>query len=247
MIRRVIRNPKIYTTPKALAMELGVKVRAVPNPKAKGCSFEKDFLMTYPETNLVTTNRAETYRKLHRFWSSSKASQREEIQESGVQTPKSARGGTVLDGTSPFVVRPLRHHGGRGFRITRNGGDYSAGSEYIAELFAKNAEYRIVFVYGKPVVLLRKVPNAGTKADEPWNYGNSHFESVDFAGSNLSTHTSIFADLGRNFIVQHSHVVAVDVLYKIRHRVYSVCEFNSSPGITIPDNLKLIAEAIRSH
>lgn len=149
---------------------------------------------------------------------------------------------------APYVVRPLRHQGGNGFRITQDPKDFNPNAEYICSLFKKDAEYRILFVYGEPVILLRKEPNGGVRADEAWNFGNSHFVTIDDPlRSNLHVHTDVYDRLVAHDVVHKSHYLGVDILYRTKTRDYVVCEYNSSPALTIPENIAKVAEVIRNH
>src|SRR5882672_9687632 len=219
MIRRIIRHPKILTTPRLLAQALNVPLRRSPG-NLRPVSLRTDFLMTAPPLDAISPLERLAYQPCFNFWASTKKHQRLSITQAGLNTPAMNE--------APYVVRPLRHQGGNGFRVTQEPGDFNPATEYICSLFKKDTEYRIIYVYGKPVLLLRKQPNEGVGFDAPWNFGNSHFVTVDdVPRSNLRTHTDIYDKLAQHDVIRDSHYVGVDVLYRTKSREYVVCEYNS--------------------
>jgi hypothetical protein len=154
--------------------------------------------------------------------------------------------GTSVVGDGTYVVRPYRHHGGENYRITTDPEDFQEGSEYISRIFEKDREYRIIYVLGTPLVVLKKKVPEGLSNQLHWNFANgSTFVTVPMAESVLRR-TDIFRRLETNPIIQYADIVGVDVLYKNTGE-YVIVEFNSAPGINIPANLESIATHVRAH
>lgn len=242
--RYIIRHPHILTSPKELAHALGKRTRvARPGHEAW---FGRDFFMHYPSPNVVRGNVQE-YQPLWEFFDANKRDQRRILARQGLPVPTEAG---VQGSAPPYVVRPLRHQGGHGWRITDQSTDYHPAREYITSLFPKTHEYRLIFVLGKPIIFLKKV-SAGDRrlrADEPWNHGNTNFSTIpaaDWPRSNLRTSTNCFDALVGNPVLQHAHYVGVDILYHGPSHVWTVCEFNSCPALTIPENRLAVVDAIR--
>lgn len=246
MVRFVIRHPKIFSSPKSLAVELGVKTR-LPRPGKSG-DYRQDFFMHYPEPGLVRNGGAD-YVKLSEFYSANKAVQRLLLQHDGLPIPQTRVAGEPLEGNR-FVVRPLRHQQGQHFRVTERADDFRPGLEYISELFPKSHEYRVICVYGKPALLLRKQAAEGVRLlpDQAWNHSNGQavFSTVeDVPRSNLSVHTDCFVRLLDSSIVRNSHYCGVDILYRGKTKEWVVCEINSCPALQIDANRAKVAQIIR--
>jgi hypothetical protein len=193
------------------------------------------------------SNAPASYNDLYHFSTRNKYGQRQ-ILSAFVPAPKAATSGheaNTLSGDK-FVVRPLRHSGGIGYRVTGDRLDFVVGQEYISELFPKRREYRIIFLFGKPLITLRKKPNDDVDSDAPWGHENSKFQTIiDVPGCRLSG-TDVYERLGAMPVVQAAHIVAADVLYNNKSDPkYSVLELNFCPGIDIDNNRSTIVEAIR--
>ena len=251
MIRFVIRHPHILTTPRNVAHELGIRTRiARQYHEARWGGVNPDFFMHYPPPAIVQTRRDRTlneYMGLFDFFSSNKRDQRRGIARHGLPVPTETN---FVIGHDKMVVRPLRHQGGAGWRISDHPNDYDPRTHYGAKLFPKTHEYRIIYVKGKPIIFLKKVKNdRNLQADQPWNHGNTHFSTVDrvdWPRSNLAVHTRCFQLLDECSIIRNADYVGVDVLYNRNSHDWCVCEFNSCPGLTIEDNIKEVARAIQA-
>jgi hypothetical protein len=133
-----------------------------------------------------------------------------------------------------------------GYRVTGDRLDFVVGQEYISELFPKRREYRIIFLFGKPLISLRKKPNEGVTDAEPWGHANSRFQTIiDVPNCRLSG-TDVYDRLSAMPAVKAAHIVAADVLYNVKSDPkYSVLELNFCPGVDIDANRASIVEAIR--
>lgn len=251
MTRFVIRHPHILTTPRNVAHELGTRARiALRHREARFGGRNPDFFMHYPDPAIVHTPAGEQdfhkYLELYDFFSSNKYQQRMELAGYGLPVPLP---GVGRPGTR-YVIRPLHHQGGNGWRVTDDPTSYNPHREYLSQLFPKTHEYRIIYVKGKPIIFLKKVKNdPALQADQPWNHGNTHFSTIDkerWATSNLASFTRCFQLLDECSIIRNADYVGVDVLYNRNSHEWCVCEFNSCPALTIEDNIKSVAEAIRN-
>lgn len=241
----VVRPKAILSTPAKVAAELQGKSRYYPNEKrVRIFDYKRDFLMcpVHPEH---VKNAPLEYATVIYFAQRNKYGQRK-ILEQFVPVPKASVGSDNNLTGDKFVVRPLRHSGGAGYRVTGDRLDFVVGQEYISELFPKRREYRIIFVFGQPLIVLRKKPNEGIDADQPWGHENSKFQTInDVAGSRLAG-TDVFDRLGAMPVVKYAHIVAADVLYNSKSEpAYSVLELNFCPGLDIDNNRAKVVEAIR--
>jgi len=144
-----------------------------------------------------------------------------------------------------YIVRPLRHRGGQGWRVTEDPDDYNSTSEYIQELYPKTHEYRVVFCRGTPLFTLLKKIDGEAPVDQPWNhtYG-SRFITVNDPENNRLRHTDVVERLKENNVIKAAHLVGVDVMYNKHDQTYAVAEFNFCPAITIEDNLAKVAQHV---
>lgn len=195
------------------------------------------------------SNPSDTYRSLYSFFSANKPTQREFIAGLGISVPESYQHSESLHDVRPgsWIVRPLRHSGGRGYRLTESVTDFTEGQEYIQRVYPKDREYRLIYVYGQHLITLRKKVPEGTPQDQPWNHSAgaffqtiNHWENCRLAG------TDILARLQSLPIITHAHIVAVDVMWS-NSLGYSVCELNACPGLTIDNNLRKVANYVSEH
>lgn len=224
MLKQVVRPRHILTTPRMLARRLGVR--------------------TVVHTGIY--NDHESFCMYHPFSHYDKGEQRRRIAAYGINTPDQYE-------SSTYVVRPLRHHGGNGWRTTNDRNDYNPSTEYIAPLFEKAWEYRSLFVYGEPVGHFLKrsattLPETPTgRVDAPWNHTNGYrFITVSDWENNRLRHTDVIDRLTENEIIRTADIVAVDIMLR-RDRQYAVCEFNFCPGLSFDNTVNSVINAIRQH
>jgi hypothetical protein len=207
----------------------------------------------------------EKYERLYRFFSQTKAGQRTLLRASGIPVPDTTtrqdvaaswlvprteepsldnpRGQREGAETPTFIVRPLRHAGGIGFRLTKTPTDFIPGQEYVQRLFPKTREYRLIYVKGTFLVTLRKKVPEGTPRDQPWNHSaGAVFKTINPETCKLAD-TDCLSRLSANPIIKSAHIVAVDVLWNLSG--YVVAEFNSCPGLSIETNLSRIAQHVQ--
>jgi hypothetical protein len=244
----VIRPRSILGTPRQLAQDLGWRTRVYPHPRRpdRTYSYLRDFMMTAVSPQHLR-NAPPDYTYVHAFAFANKLSQRRYL-SANVPAPTAAGNhaeASALTGDK-FVVRPLRHSGGRGYRVTENRLDFTPGEEYISELYRKRREYRVIFVFGKPLVYLRKKPNEGVSDEAPWGYVNSRFQTInDVPGSRLAA-TDCVSRLSALPVVQFAHIVAADILYNGSAAPgYSVLELNFAPALDIDGNRAKVVEEIK--
>lgn len=239
-MRYIIRPEHISKTPKALAAALGVQTRAYPNFTSGKADWQQDLFLVYPPTDTVQHHNT-AYGRCRSFFSKSKAGQRLALQEAGLPIPKtwiskSEVAAVTHANGQKYVVRPYRHEGGHDYKVTSNPLDFQEGVEYISELWPKDREYRILFVFGTPLVFWQKKPNDGVAADAAWGNENGRYLTItDWNASYLKWHTTAFADIAANPVVKAAHIVAVDILYNEAKKQYVVLEFNVCPSLTRTD------------
>lgn len=247
----VVRPRGIVGTPRLLAKDLDCPTRVYPNthyPHRK-YDYRYDFFMT-PVDPAHIRHCPPEYIKAYDFMKRDKYVQRKALEFGGVPVPRTVGShgdawGLAFDTGLRFVVRPLRHSAGNGFRVTDNAIDFVPGQQYLSELYPKKREYRIIFVFGKPVIYLRKKPNEGVTDDLPWGHVNSTFQTInDVAGCRLST-TDCATRLGNFPVIKGAHIIAADIMWNDQaDRPYVVLELNACPALTIDENRSKIAEAV---
>lgn len=195
---------------------------------------------------------ASRYRTIREYAGVSKASQRRLLSLANVPTlptytnhRQSAAG--IVGGANTsgrFVVRPLQHRGGLGYRITDRIDDFIEGKEYISELYPKTHEYRVIFCFGTPIITLyKRVPDTADR-DGPWNHAcGSTFVTVNDINNNRLRHTDVYDRLKEFDVIKHAHLCAADIMLGQERGNYAVCELNFCPSITIATNL----ERVRAH
>lgn len=143
-----------------------------------------------------------------------------------------------------FVVRPMHHMKGHHYRLTHDPGSFQTGSEYVSEVFRKTREYRVIFIKGNPLVVLRKKVPEGTDPEAPWNHATgSFFQTVNDVPACMLSRGDFFARMRDCPLVRDAHIVGVDVLWN--KYGYVVCEFNAAPALTIENNLQKVVDFLR--
>jgi hypothetical protein len=146
--------------------------------------------------------------------------------------------------TQLYIVRKLRHAQGKDYRVTSSILDFEEGKEYISELFPKTREYRIIYVFGEPLLILRKKAPEDLGPEQPWNHANgSFFQTVKNWKTCRLTPTGVIEKLREAFFIKHAHIVGVDVMLS-KDGEYSVLECNACPSLLIEDNLHKVADYI---
>lgn len=247
MIRSVLRPQGHATTPVLLANDAGGKKARVNGVNGFTGDFNQDFFMMYPDPASVQGGNSEAYQFLYQFFSKNKGQQRILLSDLGIPTPK-----TYLEpsaGTNRFVKRPLRHQGSQGYSVVTGGmPSFVEGEEYLSEFFPKEREYRIVYVYGSPVLAIRKKPKEGVTKEMPWGNTNATWQKINLEECLLKTQTDCITKLNNCPVLRHAHIVAVDILYNSScNPKYSVLEFNTCPDLQVNSYRQIVAEAIVNH
>lgn len=247
----VARPHSIARTPQQVAADLGFRSRFYPNPDYPNRMFDynRDFLMAVVNPSHVR-NAPEDYGQTYFFATRNKYAQRRYLQAAGIPVPAVAdshEGARTLTGDQ-FVVRPLRHSRGVGYRVTSSRSDFREGEEYISELYRKRREYRIIFVKGEPLVFLRKKPNEGVDATQPWGHENSFFQTINDVPASRLARTDAVARLSRYSVIRGAHIAAVDILYDDRNisKPWVALEVNFCPALNIDNNRARVVEYLLS-
>jgi hypothetical protein len=215
--------------------------------------YTQDFFMA-PVRPEDVRNAPVGYAELYHFLSRDKYSQRKALAAARLPIPVTvgshaqARDAFGTRTGGKYVVRPLRHSGGANYRVTEDYLDFRPGEEYLSELYPKKREYRVIFVFGNPLVSLRKKPHGEATEEAPWGHVNSTFQTInDVAGSRLAQ-TDFYWRLAHCNLVRSAHILALDVLYnqKRENDPYVVLEANTCPGLQIDDNRAKIVEVINA-
>lgn len=238
-MRFVVKPARFRKTPLLLKRVLGArKLVSYPGRYQPTLDYRQDLFLAYPQSGRYPNpivNVPDSYEYLSSFYTQSKHSQRGLLLQSGLKTPE------VFPSLN-FIVRPLRHFGGFDYRITEDENDYDPDTQYISPAFHKYREYRVIFVLGTPLIVLRKKPGPGVGPFDAWNHASgSYFQTVlERSGPLFST--SFIEDASNVPVLRDTHLVAADVLVD-RDSNYAVTEVNFSPAISIPANLEVIQNA----
>lgn len=156
--------------------------------------------------------------------------------------PTSCRAYTQPLCADQYVVRPLNHRQGQGFRITRSVTDYNPGTEYCSVFIPKTKEFRVIYYKGRRVCTYLKKTPEGLGADQPWTHANGcRFLTINNPQDNdYLLRVGLYEQLDEHWIVKTAHLLAVDVLWG-ENRPF-VCEFNFAPGLTINSTFNRIKE-----
>lgn len=209
--------------------------------------------MYYPHPNQVDFPNAGAIREYHclySFYANTKAQQRIQLSCAGLPVPRTYTEpcpGQSIGRPNGYIVRPLRHSGGRAYRITADRNDFESGTEYIQEIFPKIREWRIISVYGRHILTLLKRRPGTVSTEEAWNHENgAFFVTIRNPWNNhLLARFPEISDRLRSFEPYRlASIVGVDIMESLD--AWTICEFNACPGITIPQNLTEIGHAARS-
>lgn len=252
MTRFVIRPPSIHRTPKLLARRLNADTRRSDSLRVN-FDYERDIFLSYPHPANLTRRTGATlaavYRELFSFANTSKIRQRNTLRSAGVAVPDSASTHEAARelGEGRFIVRPYRHQGGAGYRLTSDPTDFIEGTEYVQRVFPKDREYRVIYAFGDPLVTLLKRAPEGVSNELAWNHQQGAlFQTITKEKNDRLLRTDFREVMSKLPIINYGHIVAADVMWSDQHG-YQVCELNMCPGLTIPQNLERIANHVQGH
>lgn len=243
-MRFVVKPSKFRKTPLLLKRALGAqKLVSIPGRYQPALDYTRDLFLAFPQRGRYPnpiTNVPESYDLLSAFYTLSKHAQRGVLLQYGLKTPEAYP-------STHFIVRPLRHFGGHDYRITKDPSDYDSNTQYISPAFKKWREYRVLFVRGTPLVVLRKKPGPESGPFDAWNHASgSFFQTVHDRSESPLSRTSFFEDAERCCVSRDTHLVAADVFIS-EDFAYAVSEFNFSPALSIPANIEVITHAFANH
>lgn len=219
-----------------------------------------------PDSNTVTSLSSilDSYTTIRAFAAATKPTQRSLLRANGFPIPftassheeleqwlaSSGGGGLRTDQTEPescaYIVRPLRHSQGRGWRLTSNPSDFQEGREYVQEVYPKNHEYRILAVRGTPLITLLKRRPEHLTQDQPWNHANgSTFITVTDESNNRLRHTNVYQLIEQSQLLKGIDLCGIDVMYS-RRNDYAIAEVNLCPSLEIESNLQRISSHVLS-
>lgn len=246
----VVRPRAIRRSPRRLALDLGCQTRRYPNLQPVVFDYRRDFL-TVPVYPPSIVNFPPEYLQVMAFARKNKYDQRRSLTDAQIPAPSAAKDyitAATLTGDR-FVVRPLRHSRGLGYRVVSDRLDFVERREYISDLYPKRREYRVIFVFGKPLIYMRKKPNEGVQTDAPWGHLNARFQTInDVAGCRLAA-TDCVPRLSELPVVRAAHIIAADIVFAGSANPsmpYAVLELNFCPGLEIDSNRVKVVEAIRT-
>lgn len=239
-MRFVVKPSKFRKTPLLLKRALEAqKLVSSPGRFQPALDYTQDLFLAFPQRGRYPnpiTNVPDSYDFISAFYTLSKHAQRGVLLQHGLKTPEGFA-------SSHFIVRPLRHFGGHDYRITTDPNDYNPDTQYISPAVEKWREYRVIFVKGSPLLILRKKPGPDSGPFDAWNHASgSFFQTVNDHSICRLSQTSFFTDAVSFCVLRDTHLVAADVLID-RNFNYAVTEVNFSPAISIEANIEVISNA----
>lgn len=239
-MRFIVKPSKFRQTPLLLKRAIPAqKLVSWPGRYQPALDYHQDLFLAFPQRGRYPNpiaNVPDSYDFIASFYTLSKHAQRGVLIQQGLKTPEAYA-------SSHFVVRPLHHFGGHDYRVTTDPNDYDPNTQYISPAFEKWREYRVLFVKGSPLVVLRKKPGPTAGVFDAWNHASgSYFQTVLDRTNSPLLQTTFLADAERFCVSRNTHLVAVDVLID-RNLNYAVTEFNFSPALSIPSNIEVISNA----
>lgn len=243
-MRFIVKPSKFRKTPLLLKRVLGArKLVSWQGRHQPPLDYRQDLFLAFPQRGRYPnpiTNVPDSYDFVSSFYTLSKHAQRGMLMNSGLKTPEGYA-------SSHFIVRPLHHFGGHDYRITTDANDYDPNTQYISPAFEKWREYRVIFVKGSPLLVLRKKPGPDSGPFDAWNHASgSFFQTVNDHSTCQLSQTSFFTDATSFCVLRDTHLIAADVLLD-RSYNYAVTEVNFSPAISIETNLEVIRNAFAAH
>jgi hypothetical protein len=234
---KIVHPKRITKSPGKLAEDMGVEAMTVED----GFSSWRDgpggdFFMFYPDPDRVG-GVTDKYRLLRAFYKQEKYGQRRSLKkELGDCVLPSYRTHEAAEMLPPnalgYVVRPLQHEKGEGYRKTDNPVDFREGADYVAPVFGKTHEYRVVFVHGKLAFMQKKEGGDLGPADCWSNVDFTYIRHPERAF--LTLRTDFFEQVKKSFPIMNACIVGVDVLYNNDTREYRICEVNTCPTLLAP-------------
>ena len=244
-IRYVIRPQSIRTTPRLLANAFNAQTFRWPNRRSTLPNWEQDFFLVYPRPSQVL-HCTDEYDVIWNVGRATKPVQRAYLSSHGVPVPLVFNHQQLGPYIGRWIVRPLRHSQGVGYRITEDPYDHDPQVEYVQRLYPKRFEYRIIFCLGTPLItLLKRVPD-DIDPDGPWNHSNgSYFVTVHDINNNRLRHTDVYDRLLAVDVIKHAHLVAADILLGDGND-FVVTEINFAPALTIESNLQKVVQHVQA-
>lgn len=234
-------HPKPFkTTPKHIQQTLNIPVRRNHTRFNRGSlyNYNRSFFLWYPPEEYVS-HAPENYSEVQEFFFANKRTQRNHLMAMSLPTPNE-----FPPHEGMYVVRPLRHHSGRGWRITSDRDDFNGSEEYSTPLFNKRWEYRIITYKGNVIcTLLKRAATGRLPVSQPWNHINgTSFVTVRDPDNDRLRHTTVYQDIQTEFF-NTAHLIGIDIMIDPNYN-YCICELNSCPAFTIPTNLEKLRELV---
>jgi hypothetical protein len=255
MFRYIVHPKSITATPKRLSAALGAQgLQPYPAPNVEphyAAAFfirAEDLFLIYPTPQYVREGASAEYTALYEFFSRHKFGQRRRLQKAELPIPDTIgrRGEHIPANPLGYIVRPLRHSGGRHYRRTHNPADFVEGEEYLSAVFPKNREFRVICCRGERVVTLEKHPPAGAGPAEAWNYhAGASFRSIADAANDPLAPTKLYERIREVPFLRLADLLGIDVMMAADGR-YALLEVNTCPGLAIANNLRAVVECLRS-
>ena len=239
-----LTRPKFWVSGNKVATALGFTPIRIP-PRRPSLlpefDFHRDFVASY-DSRIVINGDQEIINQLRQYWVLNKPQQRRYLQSRGVKIPEDYDAHE-----DKWVIRPNRHTKGQHFQVVTGYRDVPS-SHYIAPLFPKVSEWRMVFVKGQRAYTMRKdLPIEGIPVDQPWNHANgSSFMTFRERTAPVELATSVLADLQQLPIIKDAHIMLADIMVDANNN-YAVCETGFLPGLSIAANVQTIANTWRDY
>ena len=238
----ILRPRSILTTPRLFRdyfRTLGYKpkLRRIETVRDGIIVPPRDLLLSLPHPmKLFPRYRTPDYLEAYHFCRLNKLQQREYLTEY-FPVPETVTEGELQ---GRYILRPLRHTQGRDYTVQTDG--TVPQGYYASKVFPKKHEYRILYLKGRTVTLIKKFHGDTPSPELPWNHTHgSFFVTVHNEENNRLRHTDIYQRI-ESFPLKDIQFFGLDVLLKFENDSYEyvISEMNMTPAVTIPNNLEAL-------
>lgn len=170
------------------------------------------------------------------------------------------------DGDPPYIIRPVRHFGGREFHVAQNENEMRQarrsidGRSYVMSMYRRTREFRAFFVGDTNTTTMLKSLDDYSYDEEdnmpplddddlqaqPWNrdqMGTSYL-TINREVNDKLDNTSFYQD-AQEFLSDYPFdLIAIDAAYNDQENTYTVFETNFAPQCTINSSLNPMRDAL---
>lgn len=238
-VRFVIRPQSYRSTPQRIAEELNAEAVHTRETTPSRVDYSYDFILEHSDHPRIST-----------FYNSTKGRQRSLLHSYGLPTPDHTGVRENAQGNNNrWIVRPHRHSGGESYQVfDREPTEAEVGSGYVSKAFPKKYEYRVVFSYGVPIIILGKNRPEGKEWYDSWSGPDGgSFYACDEGRSRIETETNAVTELSSKIpFLSEVPLTGFDILIA-RDMTWCVCEMNFVPAMEHARGLERLRQNVLQH